>query len=120
YCTLGLGNAYLALEQAGTAQPYLEASVATAQQAGHLMLEGLSYGALAEAYYQLGQFLEAVVPACLGAYLLKQTGAPEQQAANLVVILRGQLGEQFSSALQRQRPQIVARISVEGYDALLQ
>ncbi|MEO0409423.1 MAG: tetratricopeptide repeat protein, partial [Cyanobacteria bacterium P01_A01_bin.135] len=120
YCTLGLGNAYLALEQAGTAKPYLEASVATAQQAGHLMLEGLSYGALAEAYYQLGQFLEAVVPACLGGYLLKQTGAPEQQAANLVVILRGQLGEQFSSALQRQRPQIVARISVEGYDALLQ
>ena len=120
YCTLGLGNAYLALEQASTAKPYLEASVATAQRAGHLELEGISDMALAEAYYQLGQFLAAVVPASLGAYLLKQTGAPEQQAANLVALLQGQLGEQFKQALQQQRQQIVARISLEGYDALLQ
>ncbi|MGB3613760.1 MAG: tetratricopeptide repeat protein [Elainellaceae cyanobacterium] len=120
YCTLGLGNAYLALEQASTAKPYLEASVATAQQAGHLALEGLSCAALAETHYQLGQFLEAVMPACLGAYLLEETGAPEQQAANLMAILRGQLGEQFNQALQRQRSQIVARISLEGYDALLE
>ncbi|MGF1535452.1 MAG: tetratricopeptide repeat protein [Elainellaceae cyanobacterium] len=121
FCCLGLGNAHLTLEQAGTAKPYLDRSLDVAVRAGSLELEGLSHAALAEARYQLRQLSEAVVPACIGLYLLEETKAPErQQVANLVALLKGQLGERFRQILQQQRSQLVARISVEGYEALLE
>ena len=120
FCSLGLGTAHLLLEQASLAKPYLDRSLVASIQTGNLELEGLSHAALAEVLYQLGQPGDAVVHACLGLYLLEQKEAAQQQAANLVAILKGQLGDRFKQILQQQRSQIVSRISVEGYDDLLE
>lgn len=121
FCTLGLGSAHLLLDQASAAIPYLEKSLAGSMRGGNLELEGLSHAAIAEGYYQLNQLPVAVVHACLGRYLLKQKQASEeQQAANLVAILRGRLGdENFKQILQQQRAQIIGRIGVDGFDDLL-
>ncbi|MGF1514756.1 MAG: tetratricopeptide repeat protein [Elainellaceae cyanobacterium] len=119
FCCLGLGNAHLMLEQPSAAKPYLERSVTAANRVGSLELQGLSYAALGEVFYQLNQLSEAVVPACLGLYLLEQKAVENQQAANLVSILKGRLDERFKQILQQQRSQIASRIGVEGYDHLL-
>ncbi|NEP09024.1 MAG: tetratricopeptide repeat protein [Symploca sp. SIO2C1] len=121
FCALGLGIAHLISNQASTAKSYLETSLNLSTRIGNLELEGLSHAAIAEAIYQLNQLSAAVVHACLGMYLLEQKQAKEwQQAANLVAILRGRLGEEkFKQILQQQRTQIVARISVDGFDHLV-
>ncbi|NET59956.1 MAG: tetratricopeptide repeat protein [Symploca sp. SIO2E6] len=121
FCALGLGIAHLISNQTSTAISYLERSLNLSTKIGNLELEGLSYATIAEATYQLNQLPSAVVYACLGMYLLEQKQAREwQQAANLVTILQGRLGEEeFKQILQQQRSHIVARISVDGFDYLL-
>ncbi|NER48107.1 MAG: tetratricopeptide repeat protein [Symploca sp. SIO1A3] len=121
FCALGLGIAHLISDQTSTAKSYLEKSLNLSTKIGNLELQGLSHAAIAEATYQLNQLASAVVYACLGMYLLEQKQAKEsQQAANLVTILQGRLGEEeFKQILQQQRSYIVARISVDGFDYLL-
>lgn len=121
-CYYSLGLAYLLLEQPSTAVGYLLKGVEAAQSSGDLYLQGLSLAALAEGYYQLQDWLRAVTMGAIAAYSLQQIEAQEwRQAAGVLSILRGQLGEaEFEGLLSRGRSQIIAVIGVDGYDYLPQ
>ena len=119
-CWVGLGTAYIAIEQPSQAQIALEKGLALTQQIGDRDLQALSHAYLGEALYQLNQLELAVYHACLGMYLLEQRGSKAwQQSAALVVILQGKLGaESFSNLLQQQRSHLIALIGVDGFDHL--
>lgn len=121
-CYYSLGLAYLLLEQPSGAVGYLLKGVEAAQSSGDLYLQGLSLAALAEGYYQLQDWLRAVTMGAIAAYSLQQIEAQEwRQAAGVLSILRGQLGEaEFEGLLSRGRSQIIAVIGVDGYDYLPQ
>ncbi len=122
FCYLGMGIAHLILDRSNNAQSYLEKSLALSIQFGNLELEGLSHANLGEVNYQLSQLPLAVFHACLGLYLLEQKNAIEKrQVANLVAILKGNLGaEAFKQILQQQRSQIMARIGLDGFDYIIE
>ncbi|MEA5480711.1 tetratricopeptide repeat protein [Pseudanabaena galeata UHCC 0370] len=119
-CWVGLGTAYIAIEQPSQAQIALEKGLALTQQIGDRDLQALSHAYLGEALYQLNQLELAVYHACLGMYLLEQRGSKAwQQSAALVVILQGKIGaESFSNLLQQQRSHLIALIGVDGFDHL--
>ena len=121
-CYYSLGLAYVLLEQPSTAVGYLLKGVEAAQSSGDLYLQGLSLAALAEGYYQLQDWLRAVTMGAIAAYSLQQIEAQEwRQAAGVLSIVRGQLGEaEFEGLLSRGRSQIIAVIGVDGYDYLPQ
>ncbi|KPQ39672.1 MAG: tetratricopeptide repeat protein [Phormidium sp.] len=121
-CYYSLGLAYVLLEQPSGAVGYLLKGVEAAQSSGDLYLQGLSLAALAEGYYQLQDWLRAVTMGAIAAYSLQQIEASEwRQAAGVLSILRGQLGEaEFEGLLSRGRSQIIAVIGVDGYDYLPQ
>ena len=115
---MGLGIAYVTLEQPIQAVPYLEQGLTVVQQAGDRSLQALGYAYLAEASYQLQRQDLGVYYGCLGMYLLQQQGNSQwQQAAALVTILKGQLGdEQFQTLLMQNRSKIIAEIGIDGFD----
>jgi tetratricopeptide (TPR) repeat protein len=123
-CWVGLGTAYIAIEQPSQAQLALEKGLALTQQIGDRDLQALSHAYLGETFYQLNQLELAVYHACLGMYLLEQRLEKEhskrwKQSAALVVILQGKLGaESFSNLLQQQRSHLIALIGVDGFDHL--
>lgn len=119
-CYVGLGTAYVTIEQPNQAQIALEKGLAASQQIGDRNLQALSYAYLGEAFYQLNQLEPAIYHACLGMYFLEQHHNPAwQQSAALVVILQGKLGaENFLKLLQQQRSQLIAQIGVDGFDHL--
>ncbi|MFO8040337.1 MAG: tetratricopeptide repeat protein [Sodalinema sp.] len=121
-CYYSLGLAYVLLEQPSGAVGYLLKGVEAAQSSGDLFLQGLNWAALAEAYYRLQDWLRAVTMGAIAAYVLQQIEASEwRQAAGVLSILRGQLGEEaFEGLLSRGRSQIIAVIGVDGYDYLPQ
>lgn len=121
FCYLGLGLAHLISEQSSIAKAFFEKSLDLATRTGDLELQGLSHAMIAEVTYQLGQLTEAVLPACLGLYLLEQKQVIEwRQAFNLTMILQGRLGdEEFRQVLQQQRSQLINKIGVDGFDHLL-
>jgi tetratricopeptide (TPR) repeat protein len=119
-CWVGLGTAYIAIEQPSQAQLALEKGLALTQQIGDRDLQALSHAYLGETFYQLNQLESATYYACLGMYLLEQRHSKAwQQSASLVVILQGKLGaESFSNLLQQQRSHFIALIGVDGFDHL--
>ncbi len=119
-CYVGLGTAYVTIEQPSQAQLALEKGLALTQQIGDRNLQALSYAYLGEAFYQLNQLEPAIYHACLGMYFLEQHQSQAwQQSAALVVILQGKLGtENFFNLLQQQRSQLIAQIGVDGFDYL--
>jgi len=123
-CWVGLGTAYIAIEQPSQAQIALEKGLALTQQIGDRDLQALSHAYLGETFYQLNQLELAVYHACLGMYLLEQRLEKEhskrwKHSAALVVILQGKLGaESFSNLLQQQRSPLIAQIGVDGFDHL--
>ncbi len=121
-CYYSLGLAYVLLEQPSGAVGYLLKGVEAAQSSGDLFLQGLNWAALAEAYYRLQDWRRAVTMGAIAAYVLQQIEASEwRQAAGVLSILRGQLGEEaFEGLLSRGRSQIIAVIGVDGYDYLPQ
>jgi tetratricopeptide (TPR) repeat protein len=121
FCYLGLGLAHLISNQSNMAKPLFEKGRDIATRMGDLELEGLSQAMIAEVNYQLGQFTEAVIPACLGTYLLEQKQAIEwRQVFNLAMILQGRLGDEaFRQILQQQRLQLITKIGVDGFDHVL-
>lgn len=120
-CSLGLGAAYLALNQPSQAQPILEQGLPIISQIGDRNLQGMGYVYLAETAYQLNQPNQGVYYACLGMYILEQRQQKSwQQAAALLMVLQGQLGtENFPKVLNQYRPQLIAQIGVDGFDYLL-
>jgi tetratricopeptide (TPR) repeat protein len=119
-CLSSLGIAHVTLDQSQTAIAYLEGGLQASQFSGDLYLQGLNLTYLAEAYYRLEQPDQAIATGCLGMYLLEQIASTGwRQAAGLLTVLQGQLGESvFQTRLQQQRPQIIAVIGVDGYDHL--
>jgi len=120
-CSLGLGAAYLTLNQPSQAQPILEQGLPIISQIGDRNLQGMGYVYLAETAYQLNQPNQGVYYACLGMYILEQRQQKSwQQAAALLMVLQGQLGtENFPKVLNQYRPQLIAQIGVDGFDYLL-
>ncbi|MGB3401266.1 MAG: tetratricopeptide repeat protein [Microcoleaceae cyanobacterium] len=116
----GLGIAYVTLEQPRQAVQVLEQGLSVVQSVGDINLQALGCAYIAEAYYQLQQNDLAVYLGCLGMYLLEQRGNLQwQQAAALMMILQGKLGEeQFEAILSKYRDKIIAQIGVDGFDYL--
>jgi tetratricopeptide (TPR) repeat protein len=119
-CCVGLGIAYVATEQPGQARQWLEQGTSLAQQMGDRDLQALSHTYLGEAYYQLNKPELAIYHACLGMYLLEQRhNMTWRQAAALIVILKGQLGDEtFAKLLEQQRSKLIMQIGVDGFDYL--
>lgn len=119
-CLSSLGIAEVMLEHPQVAIAYLEGGIQAAQFSGDLYLQGMNLAYLAEAQYRLQDPAKAIYAGCLGMYLLEQIASTSwRQAAGLLVVLRGQLGEtQFQALLAQQRSTIVAAIGVDGYDHL--
>ncbi len=117
---IGLGIAYVSLEQPLQAVPFLEQGLAIIQRVGNRNLQALGYAYIAEACYQLQQEELAVYHGCLGMYLLEQQGNLQwQQAAAIVMILQGRLGEdRFKTILSQHRSKMIAQIGVDGFDYL--
>jgi tetratricopeptide (TPR) repeat protein len=121
-CYNSLGIAYVLLEQPQEAIRYLEQGAQAAQFSGDVYLQGLNYSYLAEAHYALGHREAAVCVAALGMYLLEQIQAVEwRQAAGLLTILQGQMGDEaFQQAKAQGRSTLIKVIGVDGYDHLPQ
>ncbi|MGD1704235.1 tetratricopeptide repeat protein [Dapis sp. BLCC M229] len=116
-CFSSLGIAFMVLEKPEDALLYLAGGWQAAQYSGDLYLQGLNLAYLAQAYYSLQNLEKAVFAGCLGMYLLEQIGANEwRQTAGLMVVLKGQLGEDFNEILNQKRSEILPVIGVDGYD----
>ncbi|OKH19464.1 hypothetical protein NIES593_20925 [Hydrococcus rivularis NIES-593] len=117
-----LGIAYTLIEQPAIAVEYLEKGVEAAQRVGDLYLMGLNFTYLAEAYYRLNLLDRAIYNGCLGMSFLERISAQEwRQAAGLMTILQGRIGnETFQTLLQQHRSKIVPAIGVDGFDYLPQ
>ncbi|GAB4537972.1 MAG: tetratricopeptide repeat protein [Pleurocapsa sp.] len=115
-----LGIAYVILAQPSNAIASLTKGAELAQYSRDVYLQGLSFSYMAEAYYGIEDRSSAIVFGCLGMYLLKQINSVEwRQAAGLLSILQGQIGEQeFTNLLSQKRSQIIPLIGVDGYDYL--
>ncbi|NEP89511.1 MAG: tetratricopeptide repeat protein [Okeania sp. SIO2C2] len=116
-CFSSLGIAFMVLDKPEDALLYLAGGWQAAQYSGDLYLQGLNLAYLAQAYYSLQNLEKAVFAGCLGMYLLEQIGSNEwRQTAGFMVVLKGQLGEEFNEILERQRSEILPVIGVDGYD----
>ncbi|MBF2022351.1 MAG: tetratricopeptide repeat protein [Hydrococcus sp. C42_A2020_068] len=117
-----LGIAYTLIEQPAIAVEYLEKGVEVAQGVGDLYLMGLNFTYLAEAHYRLNCLDRAIYNGCLGMFFLERISAQEwRQAAGLMTILQGRIGnETFQALLQQHRSKIVTAIGVDGFDYLPQ
>ena len=121
-CYSSLGIAHVVLDQAQVAISYLEQGIQAAQFAGDVYLQGLNLVYLAEAFYRLQDWAKMVQTGCLGMYLLEQIASSSwRQAAGLLTVLQGQIGEaEFQQLLEGQRSAIIPVIGVDGYDYLPQ
>jgi tetratricopeptide (TPR) repeat protein len=115
-----LGIAYLTLAQPAAAITTLEKGLEFARLGGDVYLQGLNYTYLAEAYYSIENRNKAISSACLGMYFLEQIDAREwRQAAGLIAIIKGQVGEEaFDKLWQQIRVEIIPAIGIDGYDYL--
>ncbi|MGB3508928.1 MAG: tetratricopeptide repeat protein [Microcoleaceae cyanobacterium] len=116
-CFSSLGIAFMVLEKPEEALLYLAGGWQAAQYSGDLYLQGLNLAYLAQAYYGLQNLEKAIFSGSLGMYLLEQIGATEwRKTAGLMIILKGQLGEDFQTILNQKRGEIIPIIGVDGYD----
>ena len=113
-----LGIAYVILAQPTAAIASLEKGAKLAQISGDVYLQGLSFTYLAEAYYSIEDIGKTVYYGCLSMYLLNQIDSVEwRQAAGLMAIIQGQIGEEtFNNLLSQYRSPILSLIGVDGYD----
>lgn len=119
-CCSSLGVAYLVLSQPQSAIPFLELALQSAQVSGDLYLQGQNFASLASAYYSLQNIEMAMTAGSLGMYLLEQIASVQwRQAAGLLTILQGQIGNAaFQNLLKQCKAQIIKVIGVDGYDYL--
>jgi tetratricopeptide (TPR) repeat protein len=119
-CWVGLGVAYVSLQQPTQAQVALEKGLAINQAIGDRDLQALTHAYLGETFYQLHQLELALYHACLGMYLLEQRQSKAwQQSAALVMILQGKIGiDNFTNVLQQMRSQLISIIGVDGFEHL--
>ncbi len=121
-CFSSLGIAHVVIEQPEKAIAFLEQGWQAAQFSGDLYLQGVNLAYLAQAFYSLQNYENAIYTGSLGAYLLEQINSSDwRQAAGLLTILQGQMGvEAFKTLLGQQRAKIIPIIGVDGYDYIPQ
>jgi hypothetical protein len=121
-CFSSLGIAHVVIEQPEKAIAFLEQGWQAAQFSGDLYLQGVNLAYLAQAFYSLQNYENAIYTGSLGAYLLEQINSSDwRQAAGLLTILQGQMGvEAFKTLLGQQRSKIIPIIGVDGYDYIPQ
>ncbi|HEY9599384.1 MAG TPA: tetratricopeptide repeat protein [Cyanophyceae cyanobacterium] len=121
-CFSSLGIAHVVIEQPQKAISYLEQGWQAAQFSGDLYLQGVNLAYLAEAFYSLANWGNAIYTGSLGAYLLEQINSQDwRKPAGLLAILQGQMGmEAFQALLEQQRSKIIPIIGVDGYDYIPQ
>jgi tetratricopeptide (TPR) repeat protein len=122
-----LGRSQLLVGQVEAAIGSLEQGVQGAHGIGDVFLLGQTAFYLGEARRSAGRIDGAIGAAALALYLLWQIRAAEwTQAATLLRTLRSQLEIQgelegefaFMEALQRAKPQLIAVIGIEGFEAI--
>jgi tetratricopeptide (TPR) repeat protein len=120
-CNNSLGIAYVMINQAAKALPYLVQGLQAAQESGDRYLQGMNLTYFSSAQALLGKSEEAMLYAVLAMYTLEQIQASEwQQSRNDLLILRGRLGlEVFDAQMQALRSQVIRSIGVDGYDHVL-
>ncbi len=121
-CCSSLGVAYLVLSKPQEAIPFLELALQSARVSGDLYLQGQNFASLASAYYSSQNIEMTMTAGSLGMYLLEQIGSIQwRQAAGLLTVLQGQIGNTaFQNLLKQCRAQIIPVIGVDGYDYLPQ
>lgn len=116
-----LGIAQILLDQPKQAITSLAEGLKAAQASGDLYLQGLDLAYLAEAYYRQQELSKAIYAGCLAMYYLERIDSRDwRQPAGLLMILQGQMGDQFHTALATLRPELIGAISVDGYDYIPQ
>ncbi len=116
-CFSSLGIAFMVLEKPEDALLYLAGGWPAAQYSGDLYLQGLNLAYLAQAYYSLQNLEPAIFSGSLSMYLLEQIGANEwRKTAGLMIVLKGQLGEDFNQILNQNPSENLPVIGVDGYD----
>jgi tetratricopeptide (TPR) repeat protein len=120
-CLSSLGIAHVMVENPKRAIAYLESGIHAAQFTADLYLQGMNFTYLAEAYHQLQQTERTLYYGSVGMYLLEQIGSTSaQQAASLLTIVRGSMGQAAClSVLSQQRANLIQMISADGYDHVL-
>ncbi|WP_404790743.1 tetratricopeptide repeat protein [Altericista sp. CCNU0014] len=120
-CCNSLGIAYGLLEQHEEAILYLQQGLQAAQRSGDLYLQGLNWSYLAESYYRLGDYPQAIGAGLLSLYGLEQIQAPEQsQPMGLLRVVKGRMGaEAFAAAVRQCRAGLLPFIGVDGFDHAL-
>ena len=83
-----------------------------------MYLQGLNWAYLAESYYRLGDYPQAISTGLLSLYGLEQIQAPEQsQPMGLLRVIKGRMGlEAFEAATRQCRTGLLALIGVDGFD----
>jgi tetratricopeptide (TPR) repeat protein len=117
-CCNSLGIAHGLLEQHEEAIVYLQKGLQAALRSGDLYLQGLNWAYLAESYYRLGNYSQAISAGLLSLYGLEQIQAPEQsQPLGLLRVLRGRMGhEDFDATARQCRSGLLPFIGVDGFD----
>ncbi len=112
-----LGIAYVLTEQPLEALAPLRAGLKVADAWGDLYLHGSDLLYLGEACYRIQEWDRAVYLTAVGMYYLDRVASHEwRQAAGLLTILQGQMGDRFAIALQELESEIVAAIGREGLE----
>ncbi|WP_013324710.1 tetratricopeptide repeat protein [Gloeothece verrucosa] len=121
-CYNSLGIAYLVINQPSLACEYLEKGVKAAQFVRDLYIQGITLSYLAEAYYHLNDLKRAVYNGSLAMYILERISAKEwRQAAGLLTIIQGRVGQEFFlNLLSQNRSKMLESIGVDGYDYIPQ
>ncbi len=119
YNSLGIGYVMCDRPQAGL-DSLLQGAEAV-KSSGNIYLQGLYTLYTAEAHHALNQAEEAVYFGVVAMHLLARIDSPDwRQAAGLISILQGQLGEAaFENILDKYRRQLIPIMSMEGYDNVL-
>ena len=115
-----LGIAYVMCDRPQAGLDILTKGTEAINASANTYLQGLHFLYMAEAHHGLEQSEQAVLFSAIAMSLLASMGSEEwRQAAGLVSILQGQLGETaFRAILEKHRRQLIAVISADGYDYL--
>jgi tetratricopeptide (TPR) repeat protein len=112
-----LGIAYVLTEQPQEALAPLRAGLQVSDAWGDLYLHGSDLLYLGEACYRMQEWDRAVYLTAVGMYYLDSVASPEwRQAAGLLTVLQGQMGDRFAITFQELESEIVAAIGHEGLE----
>lgn len=120
-CATSLGIAHIALDQADQALAYIKAGLGSLRASGDIYLYSINLIAMAEACYQLGEMSQVIYAAMIAMHYLHFLGSSEwRQAAGLLIVLQGKLGEQFQALLDREKEELTRVLGPDAYGQTLE